>query len=634
MNHNEQLNRGQSDAVMHTDGPCVVIAPPGSGKTRVLTLRIGALIRNHGVLPQNILVVTFTRAAASQMRERYLQCCGEADTGVTFGTFHAIFYRMIKESIQMGAMLNGAQTDRTLRILSEKEKRHILAAIVNQSDERRAKFQDMEQLCAYISRRKNRREAGRTQECEPERTGSEAIEEAVWHEYTEACRELGVLDFEDIADCRRRILQDERNAQLLAYWRRKYRYILVDEFQDISPIQFEILRMLAAPQNHFFVVGDDDQAIYGFRGSDTKLMLELPKYYPEIRICRLNVNYRSGQKIVAAAKHLIAQNRLRYDKEIMAIKAESGSVKLLVCSEQKDQMRMLVKKLQQIPENETAAVILRTNALAAQMQRMIVQQGLPAAGINMKNEGNLYDQPVSKDILAYLKLALGGVSAQDKIAAMLRIINKPYRGVSRQAVIQSGGNIEILCRFYADHAPTAKVLGIFREQLTVLAGLPPFAAVTYICSGIGYRKELFSKTTGMDQAEKEQAVLTALEREAGERSSLEEWLSAALEGQVTAASGTDIQGTSSHEKDEAKKPHIRILTMHACKGLEFDHVMLPYLNEGVIPHKRAFLPEETEEERRLLYVAMTRAKKTLLMTCIHRQGDEKYQMSRFLRELF
>lgn len=634
MNHNEQLNRGQSDAVMHTDGPCVVIAPPGSGKTKVLTLRIGALIRHHGVLPGNILVVTFTRSAASQMRERYLQCCGEADTRVTFGTFHAIFYRMIKESIQMGAVLNGFQTDCTLRILSEKEKRQILTAIVNRSDERRAKFQDMEQLCADISRRKNRKEAGRTQECEPVRAGSEEIEEAVWHEYTEACRELGVLDFEDIADCCRRILQDERNAQILAYWRRKYRYILVDEFQDISPIQFEILRMLAAPQNHFFVVGDDDQAIYGFRGSDTKLMLELPKYYPEIRICRLNVNYRSGQKIVAAAKHLIAQNRLRYDKDIMAIKAESGSVKLIVCPEKEVQMRMLVKKLKQIPENETAAVILRTNALAAQMQRMIVQQGLPAAGINMKNKGNLYDQPVSKDILAYLKLALGGVSVQDKLAAMLRIINKPYRGVSRQAVIQSGGNIEILCRFYAEHAPTAKILGRFREQLTVLAGLPPFAAVTYICSGIGYGKELFSKTTGRDQTEKEQAVLTALEREAGERSSLEEWLSAALEGQVTAASGTDIQGTSSFEKDEAEKPHIRVLTMHACKGLEFDHVMLPFLNEGVIPHKRAFLPEETEEERRLLYVAMTRAKKTLLMTCIHRQGDQKYQMSRFLRELF
>lgn len=660
------------DAVMHADGPCVVIAPPGSGKTKVLTLHISTLIDCYGVLPEHILVVTFTRAAAGQMRERYLLCRDEVQTRVTFGTFHAVFYQIVRESLQMGAVLNGYQTSQPLQILSEKEKKQILTSIVSQSEERRGRFGDIDQLCAVVSRRKNRMEAEGMQEGaageaslsadeekqytegednrpegkrysegkdnalegkrytggkddtpgENRREDETELEESIYRDYCRACRELGRLDFEDIADCCKRILQDGRNERILAYWRDKYRYLLVDEFQDISPVQFAILRMIAAPNDRLFVVGDDDQSIYGFRGADTKLMLTLPEYYHGMNICRLTVNYRSGKKIVAAARRLIEHNCLRYDKEIAAGKTEEGNVRVVVCPEKKTQMRILGETLLQIPADETAAVILRTHAQAEEIKRAAAQFGVRAAVKQEKRGAGLYEHPVAKDVLAYLKLAVVSASGKTDIESLLRIVNKPYRGVSRHAVIRSGGSVGELCRFYEESAPLMGMLRLFQKQLSTLAGLPPSAAFSYICRIIGYEWKMPSKTVKATERETEaQSVLALLLQEAGKMKSLDEWLAAADSGVLLS------------EAQEEKQGHILVLTMHACKGLEFDHVVLPYLNEGVIPHKKAFLPEELEEERRLLYVAMTRARKNLLMTCIHKQGDQKYQMSRFLREL-
>lgn len=640
MNQNEQLNRGQSDAVMHADGPCVVIAPPGSGKTKVLTLRISALIKSHGVAPKHILVVTFTRSAADQMRDRYLQNCGKQETEVTFGTFHAVFLRILTDSLQMGAKLDGYGMGQPLKILSEKEKKQILTAIVNQTDGRRAQFPDMEQLGAYISRRKNRMETGTD-------TDEEAAADEIWAEYCEACRELGGLDFEDITGLCGRLLRDERNAGILAYWRDRYRYLLVDEFQDVSPIQFSILRLIAAPRNHLFMVGDEDQSIYGFRGSDTKLMLALSSYYPKIRTCYLTVNYRSGRKIVTAAKHLIMHNKLRYDKEITAGNAADGIVRIAVCPEKRTQMRTICGALRRVPENETAAIIVRTNAQAAETERFLGQAGIRIAAARGHRTKNVYEHPVAKDVLAYLTLAIGvshtqngaenagaafapacmetvrSISVQENFEAMLRVINKPYRAVSRHAVIESGGSVEALVRFYEGNEKMRKTLLLFWEQLQRLACLPPFAALTYLCRGIGYERALPEETLRGGEARQEAlTVLGMLNREAKEMRDHKEWLRAAADGRILPMQAV-----------EAAEGPIRVLTMHACKGLEFDHVVLPGLNEGVIPHKKAFLPEEVEEERRLLYVAMTRARKTLLMTCVHKQGDQKFQMSRFIRDL-
>lgn len=660
------------DAVMHADGPCVVIAPPGSGKTKVLTLHISTLIDCYGVLPEHILVVTFTRAAAGQMRERYLLCRDEVQTRVTFGTFHAVFYQIVRESLQMGAVLNGYQTSQPLQILSEKEKKQILTSIVSQSEERRGRFGDIDQLCAVVSRRKNRMEAEGMQEGaageaslsadeekqytegednrpkgkrysegkdnalegkrytggkddtpgENRREDETELEESIYRDYCRACRELGRLDFEDIADCCKRILQDGRNERILAYWRDKYRYLLVDEFQDISPVQFAILRMIAAPNDRLFVVGDDDQSIYGFRGADTKLMLTLPEYYHGMNICRLTVNYRSGKKIVAAARRLIEHNCLRYDKEIAAGKTEEGNVRVVVCPEKKTQMRILGETLLQIPADETAAVILRTHAQAEEIKRAAAQFGVRAAVKQEKRGAGLYEHPVAKDVLAYLKLAVVSASGKTDIESLLRIVNKPYRGVSRHEVIRSGGSLGELCRFYEESAPLMETVRLLQKQLSTLAGLPPSAAFSYVCRIIGYEWKMPGKTVKATERETEaQSVLALLLQEAGKMKSLDEWLAAADSGVLLS------------EAQEEKQGHILVLTMHACKGLEFDHVVLPYLNEGVIPHKKAFLPEELEEERRLLYVAMTRARKNLLMTCIHKQGDQKYQMSRFLREL-
>lgn len=668
MNQYEQLNRGQSDAVMHADGPCVVIAPPGSGKTKVLTLRIGALIGDYGVPPRQILVVTFTRSAAEQMRERYLQSSGKTETEAAFGTFHAVFFRILRESLQMGARLDGYRMGQPLRILSEREKREILTSIVNQTKARREQFPDIEQLCAYVSKCKNRMEAeggmdiaaessvkepgtAADEESSAQEPGHAADEESgakepedamdadciaekILREYRRACRELGVLDFEDITVCCLRLLQDTRNAHILTYWRDKYRYFLVDEFQDVSPLQFMILRLIAAPHDNLFMVGDDDQSIYGFRGSDPKLMLALSSYYPQMRICYLTVNYRSGRRIVEAARHLIAQNKLRYEKEITAGRTVDGSVRIVVCPEKRSQARAVYDALCHVPEDETAAVIVRTNAQAAEMERIIGQTGLRVFAARSREAQSIYAHPVAKDVLAYLLLAAESVSERkdantvravptpECLEALLRIVNKPYRAVSRHAVIASRGSIEMLVRFYEGNEAMGKTLHTFQAQLQCLAKLPPFAALAYLCRGIGYERTLPDETVRGGEAREEALfVLGALRREAKEMQDQREWIHAAADGRAIPMQTKEPQGRT------------RVITMHACKGLEFDHVVLPGLNEGVIPHKKAFLPEEIEEERRLLYVAMTRARKTLLMTCVHKQGDQKFQMSRFLRDL-
>lgn len=659
MNQKEQLNRGQSDAVMHTDGPCVVIAPPGSGKTKVLTLRIHALIGKHGVPPKHILVATFTRSAAEQMRERYLLHSGKTDTEVTFGTFHSVFFKILRESLQMGAKLDGYRTGQTLRILSEREKKEILTAIVNQADRRRAQFPDIEQLCGYISRCKNRIEAKSGEEkaeirMDGKGSGKETdavldadgMLEEILREYCEECKELGGLDFEDITDWCRRLLQDKRNAQLLAYWQNRYRYFLVDEFQDVSPLQFSILRMIAAPRDNLFVVGDDDQSIYGFRGSDTKLMLALPNDYPQIRSCYLTVNYRSGRRIVDAAKHLIAKNRLRYEKEITAGGAADGTVRVTVCPDKRTQARAVCGALQAVPEDETAAVIVRTNAQAKEMERLIGNAGIRVRAARKRESESIYAHPIAKDVLAYLTIALeaasmpgeaettgmrfvqesggdmGNAPAREALEALLRVVNKPYRSVSRQAVIASGGSVAALIRFYEGNAFMQKTLRLFQSQLRCLADLAPFAALAYLCRGIGYERTLPGETLRGGEARAEAFwVLEELKREADKMQNHREWLHAAAQGRCILM------------REDGESCRVRVITMHGCKGLEFDHVVLPSINEGVIPHKRSFLPEEIEEERRLLYVAMTRARKTLLMTCVHKQGDQKYQMSRFLRDL-
>lgn len=640
------MNRGQSDAMGHSEGPCVVIAPPGSGKTFVLTGRICELVKKHGILPEKILVITFTRAAAEQMRKRYREMSGETNNQVTFGTFHSVFFRILRQSLQMGAMLGGVCADH-LQILSEQEKNRILTAIVNSIKTEREELPDTEQMREFISKKKNRIEAESETASVPETQGS--IMESVFWSYCAECARRGYLDYEDIIIACKEMLEKKQNEHVLKFWQERFPYILIDEFQDISPMQFSVIRMLAEPRQNLFVVGDDDQAIYGFRGSDSKLMLELSRFYPDIRTLFLTVNYRSGERIIRTADRLICHNQLRYPKTISAAKNEGGAVRVVVCTDAEQQSRCLLGRLTEKPQGESLAVIVRTNAQAAAVRRMIERAGMRYAKTDRAKAPERH--PAARDVLAYFCLAGIGADAatnpagigadaalgqEERLEAMLLIANKPDRAIAREAIVQCAGDPDQLLAFYEGNALMQGVVTKWKKQLAVLAQMPPHAAVRYVQKGIGY-EEYILRQSGRSRAAQEEAlqILSDLHQEARRFTDMREWMSA-IRGNSQAEGGSAMQessvtqeGTATQEDSNA----IHVLTMHACKGLEYDHVVIPDVCEGLMPYKRAFLPEDIEEERRLLYVAMTRARKTLLMTCIHKQGDPKMQMSRFMKEI-
>lgn len=623
------MNRGQSDAVGHSEGPCVVIAPPGSGKTFVLTGRICELVKKHGILPEKILVITFTRAAAEQMRKRYQEMSGEADNQVTFGTFHSVFFRILRQSLQMGAVLGGGCADH-IQILSEQEKNRILTALVNSIKNGREEMPDTEQLREFISKKKNRIEAEKETASVTKTQGS--IMESVFRSYCAECARRGYLDYEDIIIACKEMLENKRNDRILKFWQERFLYILIDEFQDISPMQFSVIRMLAEPRQNLFVVGDDDQAIYGFRGSDSKLMLELSRFYPDIRTLFLTVNYRSGERIIRTADRLICHNQFRYPKTISAAQKEGGAVRVVVCTNAEQQSRCLLERLTEKPQGESLAVIVRTNAQAAAVRRMIERAGMQYAKTDRVKAPECH--PAARDVLAYFCLAGIGADAasgqEERLEAMLLIANKPDRSIAREAIVQCGGDPDKLLAFYDGNALMQGIVTKWKKQLTVLAQMPPHAAVRYVQKGIGY-EEYILRQSGRSRAAQEEAlqILSYLHQEARGFTDMREWMSA-IQGKGQAQGGTVMQGGTATQED---RDAIHVLTMHACKGLEYDHVVIPDVCEGLMPYKRAFLPEDIEEERRLLYVAMTRARKTLLMTCIHKQGDHKMQMSRFMKEI-
>ncbi len=664
MDWKQEMNRGQTDAVRHAEGPCVVIAPPGSGKTAVLTRRVCELTARRAVPPHRILVITFTRAAAAEMRERYLKLSGKEDTEVLFGTFHSVFLRILRQSLQAGAFLD-ERYPRQLRILSEQEKKRILTSVVNSIREGRDRLPDTEQISEWIGKRKSRLEMG--EDAQADLSGGEEQADLlalVFRLYCEECARGGRLDLEDITRCCRDMLKHQKNEGLLNDWRDRFRYILIDEFQDISPMQFALVRMLAWPRRNLFVVGDDDQAIYGFRGSEPRLMLELGQYYPDIRTIFLETNYRSGKRIVHAALRLIGNNRLRYPKTVRSGTGCEGEVRAVVCAEKQEQEHRLLEWLG--ARTGSVAVIVRTNAQAAAWGRVFDKAGVRTAA---QSAARWRMHPAVKDFFAYLMLAdaeNGGVwQAPALLEAMLRVAGRPYRAVARYAVIRCGGSTDRLYEDYEGNAPMQGVIAKWKRQLKLLGKLPPSAAVEYVQKGIGYEDFLLSDPEKSEAAREEALqALARLREEAKRQKSIGEWLRRAAQeeeresgfsaqeeerengfsareerrtGSLSEQEGERTDGSVRKGADklapDGEKSVVRILTMHACKGLEFDHVAIPDVNEGMIPYKRAFLPEELEEERRLFYVAMTRAKKSLLMTCVHKQGNHKMQMSRFMKEL-
>ncbi|MCR5120601.1 MAG: ATP-dependent helicase [Lachnospiraceae bacterium] len=598
----------QQKAVCTQEGPVMVLAGPGAGKTFVITRRLKYLIEECGVAPEEILVITFTKAAAEEMECRFDMLCKEV-SGVTFGTFHAVYFHILKKFYNL---------DRT-GILGEGEKRKLLKEVINGVCGSDTDDETLMAVLEAISRIKN---AGLSADSYSSDIAAldPVMFKKVYAAYNSLLRERKKLDFDDmILRCRELFLE---RPDILDMWRERYRYILIDEFQDINPMQYEVIKMLAYPHNNLCVVGDDDQSIYAFRGSDPDIMLGFKKDYPEARVIKLENNYRSGKSIIDTSLKLIGCNKKRFRKKIRAGSEKNCTVALLDCRDRNDEAEKICGLITAAAKHgityREMAVLLRTNAMAGFFAGKLRAAGIP---FYVKDRvESIFDSCEGKDIRAMLDFSKGKTGREN----FLRFMNKPVRYISRADI--GRGDIE-LSRMLAGTEPKKYMYGQLKQliyDMDKLKKMHPFAAVNYIRKGMGYEQAAVKEAAGRGRGEEAVIeILNMIQEAAGECDSYEDWLERIKSEQ---------EGMEEMKKDSPEAA-VQLMTMHSSKGLEFGMVIIPELNEGQIPSNKCTKNNEIEEERRLLYVAMTRAKEKLFLLYREKNLQKKILPSRFIKEL-
>lgn len=604
------FNEAQTQAIQHTDGPCLVLAGPGSGKTLTIVNRVKYLIEKQKVRPEEILVVTFTRFAAAEMKSRLCLVMGKRDLPVTVGTFHGIYYGILKWAYRMNQE----------NILSETEKYQILCGVINK--ERMEIFDEedfIQDIAAEIGKVKNNRIP--LGEFVSEKCSADAFRN-IYRNYEQHRKELKKIDFDDMLVLCYELFRSR--PDVLAQWQKKFRYVLIDEFQDINRIQYDVIRMLAQPENNLFVVGDDDQAIYGFRGADSELMLGFGKDFPDAKQILLGMNYRSTANIVQNSLKLIENNVERYSKKLEANREGGSCLHIQEVKDPVEEAEYVLEEIQKCKENgikeEEIAILFRVHTDARAVVEAMVERKIP---FQMKEHlPNIYEHFIAKDIMAYFRLATGKRRRQD----FLQVMNRPKRYLGRDSVSGSQVSFEDMRKFYCDKDWMIDRIDQFEWDVKMLMKMAPYAAIQYIRKRIGYDDFLkeYAFTHQINRSDLNE-VLAEIEEAAKAFSSVEEWFAHVEEY-------TETLKVKEKERNRPR-PGVRLMTIHASKGLEFKQVFLIAANEGRIPYQKAKTDKEIEEERRLFYVAMTRAKDFLKICYVKIKNGKEVTPSRFVDEL-
>ena len=604
------FNEAQTQAIQHTDGPCLVLAGPGSGKTLTIVNRVKYLIEKQKVRPEEILVVTFTRFAAAEMKSRLCLVMGKRDLPVTVGTFHGIYYGILKWAYRMNQE----------NILSETEKYQILRGVINK--ERMEIFDEedfIQDIVAEIGKVKNNRIP--LEEFVSEKCSADAFRN-IYRNYEQHRKELKKIDFDDMLVLCYELFRSR--PDVLAQWQKKFRYVLIDEFQDINRIQYDVIRMLAQPENNLFVVGDDDQAIYGFRGADSELMLGFGKDFPDAKQILLGMNYRSTANIVQNSLKLIENNVERYSKKLEANREGGSCLHIQEVKDPVEEAEYVLEEIQKCKENgikeEEIAILFRVHTDARAVVEAMVERKIP---FQMKEHlPNIYEHFIAKDIMAYFRLATGARNRQD----FLQVMNRPKRYLGRDSVAGTKVSFEDMRKFYCDKDWMIDRIDQFEWDVKMLMKMAPYAAIQYIRKRIGYDDFLkeYAFTHQINRSDLNE-VLAEIEEAAKAFSSVEEWFAHVEEY-------TETLKVKEKERNRPR-PGVRLMTIHASKGLEFKQVFLIAANEGRIPYQKAKTDKEIEEERRLFYVAMTRAKDFLKICYVKIKNGKEVTPSRFVDEL-
>lgn len=609
-------DKNQEKAIRHFKGPCLCIAGPGSGKTAVITARIKYLIDEMNVPPANILVITFTKAAAVQMKQRFQQSIGGRSARVTFGTFHAIFFTILKYAYHYTAD----------NIIKEDLKRQILKDIISKTDlEIQDENEFINDIEAEISRVK-----GENMELSnyysPNCSGE--IFRKIFNSYNNALERRSLIDFDDMLIYCYELLSQRQD--ILRMWQKQYPFILIDEFQDINKVQYDVVKLLAKPYNNLFIVGDDDQSIYGFRGARPDIMQQFLKDYKDAVKYTLSINYRCSGNIVKAAGLVIKNNKNRFDKEITANNPDGEIVDIQEfgkLSEENDVIRnkIMENRNNGMPYGEMA-VLFRTNTQARALTSKLMEYNIPF--VMKERIPNIYDHWIARDIFTYIKVALGSRER----AAVMRIINRPKRYVHRNAFSEPYVDFEELKHFYEDKEWMVERIEQLEYDLKMLSTLKPYAAINFIRCGIGYDDYIreYADYRGI-RADDMINILDELQEEAKNHSDFDEWFDYIQQygEELKEQAGKSQAMLNGQEPEDA----VVIMTMHGAKGLEYECVFIPDVNEGVTPHNKAVLDADMEEERRMFYVAMTRAKHYLHIYYVKERFNKEVDVSRFVEEI-
>lgn len=601
----------QKKAIEYGRGPLMVLAGPGSGKTFVITHRVKYLIEGSGINPAHILVVTFSRAAADEMKERFEKLYAEGGrTSVTFGTFHSVFFNLLKtaygfksEQIASDELRYALIKELIKRNSPTNEDLNTLSA--NLLNEIALIKHDNINISNYYSNT----------------IGSDNFRK-IFREYEAALEAQNKLDFEDMLSLTYELLSQRKD--ILKAVQNRYRYILVDEFQDINLMQYNIIKLMAWNQKNITVVGDDDQSIYRFRGARPEIMFSFLKDFKDTSQVLLDINFRSGAQIVDAATRLISHNTKRFTKKFTAQRGDVAPVSVIEFKNPLLEVNTIINDIKAYIKSgkdiNNIAVLFRTNLSPRLLIERMMKNNIPFTVRDALP--NLFEHWIAKDILAYIKLALN----QGGRSQLLRISNKPNRYISRDSISYSKGNIESLLDYFSDKSYMVNRILELNNNLRAIRGLKPGVAVKYIRNVVGY-DEYIEEYCDMNGIESDDcySILEDLENSGGEYDNFTDWFTHMEEYKQ------ELTELCKMSKDNYEG--VRLMTFHSSKGLEFDIVYIIDVNEGSVPYKKAKGLDEIEEERRMFYVAMTRARYKLFICYCKENFGKTLKKSDFLLEL-
>jgi len=607
------LNKEQQEAVRHNGGPCMVLAGPGTGKTTVITSRIAYLIRKKVVPPENVLVVTFSRAAANEMKDRYMKLSGvESARKVSFGTFHSIFFKLLR--VHMGYKLED--------LLDENQKFSVVRNIIRRQAvefaEDEGHIRDIISDMEYVISTMSDAASYKPSSCDKRQLIK------IMEDYRAFKQQSGKYDYDDILnDC---FYMLKKNTKILNETRSKFKYILVDEFQDINVLQFETIKLIAEPLNNIFIVGDDDQSIYGFRGAAPGILLNFEKLYPKCNKVYLKNNYRTTGNILTSAVSVININKNRYSKELKSVNNEGSLPVTFEMDDFEAEARAIATRIEQMSRSgmkfSDFAVIYRTNLQSRAIIDAFMDIGLPF--VTLDGIVSMYNHWIFKDIMSYLKLGAGLGNNKD----VIRIINKPKRYISKETIEKAEKQSRDFMESIMNQSSLNRlqVNGILelKDDIKRLGVMNPQNAVKYIRNVIGY-----------DEYLKEYAASKGISTK-GLKETIEE-IESSVSGFESIAlymQHVTLVAERFEERSYINWGHnnVKLLTMHKAKGLEFNTVFLCGSIEGLTPYIKDDSDTDFEEERRLFYVAMTRAKRELFITIPKHRYGKAVKPSRFVEE--